>query len=344
MRHPPALRITWVNPDRPRLAETGMTADRASVRLRYLEPASCLVAWGHDVRDVCLFDHASWARDADFYRRDVFVFGKVFGRVVPVLERMRQAGGRVVVDVCDNVFAPPEDGLMSLYDELLPHADAIVASTPELGHVIAARLAGQPPIPIHAIPDCTEGAAAPAVFHPAGLSLGLLWFGYPNNLPSLDHAFAQLAPLAAQYRVTITIVTAWTAETRRLFPSGRAGFVIRQIDWSPTALAYEMDQCDIVVIPSEAGPAQNTKTANRVITGLWSGRFVVAADIPSYREFAPFAAIGNDLLAGIRQTVADPDRTIARIERGQAHIAQHYRPAVIAARWQAALSGSLAPP
>jgi hypothetical protein len=169
------LRVAWVNPERTRLEDGLPTADRAGVRLRCLEPQRWLCRWGCHVETVNLFDHAAWANDPAFYRSDVVVFGKLFGDVSAVAGQIRRCGGRVVADVCDNVFAPPEDGLMPFYEALLPHADAVVAATSALARELAGRL--PPHVPVHVVPDGAEGERGAAAFAPADGRPALLWYG-----------------------------------------------------------------------------------------------------------------------------------------------------------------------
>lgn len=332
------MRVTWITPETVRWNGDTAHAARAGVRLRYAVLAPHLRRLGFDVTDVGVPDHAAWANDPAFYRRDVFVLGKLFADLTPVVEHIRRTGGRVVVDLCDNVFAPPEEGLRGLYERMLPLADAVVAATPELARVLAPHLPHG--VPVHAIPDGAEGPRGEPVFGPPAGSLGLLWYGYPNNLPALERALGGLAPLTAGREVSLAVVSAWTDTTRAAFTGRRAGLTLRPVDWSPQAMTGELGRCDAVLIPSDGGPAQRTKTANRLITALWAGRFVAAAPLPSHAEFAPFAAVGPDLGQGVADALVDPAVTRARIRTGQTHIARHYGPEAIAERWADALAAT----
>jgi glycosyltransferase involved in cell wall biosynthesis len=295
-------------------------------------PGEELARAGHNVRQVSLGDLKAAIADPEFFKRDIFVFGKAFAEVSPVMKIIHAAGGRVIVDLCDNVFAPPEDGLKDIYRAILPHADAVVASSDRLKQALSGNLPHGKPVFV--IADAVEGERLRPTFNPTSGSVRLLWFGYPNNLPLLRHELEHLSLLTSGRRVELAIVTAWpNAAVSARFPDDFQGIHMRRVEWSPQAMDEELRACDIVIIPSDDSPARLTKSANRVITGLWAGKYVVAWPLPSYEAFSGFAAIGRDFVAGIQQAIANPDRVRDRIGHGQDYIAQYYSPDIIAKAW-----------
>ena len=95
----------------------------------------------------------------------------------------------------------------------------------------------------------------------------------------------------------------------------------------------QMQSCDIVIVPSDDGLARLTKSANRVITALWAGKYVVAYPLPSYKLFCDFAGIDRNLVAGIRWAMDNRDLVPDRVNRGQRFIWQHFSPHIIAKTW-----------
>ena len=67
---------------------------------------------------------------------------------------------------------------------------------------------------------------------------------------------------------------------------------------------------------------------------MCSSDLVVAHAIPSYRDFADTAWLGDDLADGIAWVMHNPDAIVNRIARAQALIEQTYSPAQIAHSWE----------
>lgn len=327
------MKATWIDPAPIRSTNGLRTSTRACVRLRSMIPGDELVRAGNDVAHVALEDLRPSLADPRFFDRDIFVIGKAFADLSPVMKRIHAAGhARIIVDICDNVFAPPEDGLRPFYQAMLPHADAVVASSEILKDALSPNLPVD--VPVFAIPDSVENDRQPPDFDPVSGTIRLLWFGYPNNLPLLHGELAKLGSLAASLRVELTVVTAWHEAARALFPDHRDGIHIRRRDWSPQAMHDELRSCDVVIVPSDDSPARRTKSANRLITGLWAGKYVVAYPLPSYEPFGDYASISRDLVTGIEWAMENRREVLDRIGRGQDFIWQHYSPPIVAGLWK----------
>ncbi len=328
------MRITWINPA-PIVETNGQKSSvRACVRLRSMIPGNELAREGHDISQISLDSLKASMTSPEFFQRDVFVFGKAFADVSPVMKKIHAVtGARIIVDICDNIFAPPEDGLKHIYQAILPHADAIVASSEMLKEALSDDVPDG--IPVYMIVDAVEGERISPVFKPLPGVIRLLWFGYPNNLPLLLRALTNLSLLTTRFSVELAIVTAWPSDAvRKMFPDSFGGVRIRRAEWSLQSMRDELQLCDIVIVPSDASQARLTKSANRVITGLWAGKYVVGYPLPSYKPFGDFASIGRDLVAGIQWALDNRDLVLKRVERGQRFIWQHYNPDIIAKSWE----------
>jgi hypothetical protein len=268
-------------------------------------------------------------------QRDVFVFGKAFYDFAPLINTIHlNTQAKVFIDVCDNVFEPPEDGLKPVYLTMLPLADVVVTSSETLSDVLKDKI--RTGAMFFSIPDAVEGVRVDPVFTPRSGSIELLWFGYPNNLPLLENEIKNLSKLTDVAKVSLTVVTAWLNQVVPP-PAIIDGIRVRYRQWSPQVMKYVLKACDIVVIPSDDSPARITKTANRVITALWGGKFVAAYPLPSYQSFQPFAHIDGDLVTGIRSALENQDVTRERIAGGQQYIQEYYAPKIIADTWERVL-------
>ena len=328
------LRITWINPEQIDHRQSPPTTNRVCVRLRCIGPSSELIRRGHDVRAVSMPEWPQWANQPEFYGRDVYIVGKAFIDLSPTLQNIHDTGGKVVIDICDNVFEPPEDELKPIYEAIIPYADGVVMSSETLRGRIAGRLGRR--VATASISDTVEGNQSKPAFAPSS-ALRLLWFGYPNNLQTIYDFMPELVSLAQSLPLELTLVTSWQQESYRVFQSVQTGFRKRPVKWSVEAMARELERCDMVVIPSDDNPYRITKSANRVITSLWAGRYVVAYPLPSYMEFARFAGIGKDMTGGIKWALENPTAVVDRISAGQDFIASNYSAGRIGAAWESFL-------
>jgi glycosyltransferase involved in cell wall biosynthesis len=308
----------------------------ASHRLRCLEPAAALGKMGRRVAVLPIETLAAkpdspTARDAD-----VVVVAKQFAEAAPLIRRLKERGAFIVVDLCDDVFTL--DHLRPVYAGLLAEADAVTAASATLAERAAHRLS----CPVAVVPDCVEGAArAPAFAPPPDPAdpIRLLWFGQPANLDALDSALPGLGRLARP--LTLTIVTRPDSWIAGRFPDRRDGLSIRRIVWSPEAMRRTLEDCHLVVLPSDAINEKLVKSPNRVMTALWAGRLPVAFPLPSCQPFADSAILNERLEDGVAQALSLGDAATARIALGQDAIRRAFTPQATARRWLDVLEGFL---
>ena len=331
------MRITWLNPAPIVVADGERTSVRPCVRLRSLIPGDELRRRGYDVRQVATSELKDALGSPGFFSCDRVVVGKAFADLSPLLPQFRKTGGKVVVDICDNVFAPPEDGLKDFYSRMLPHADAVTTSSETLKQCLVTNIPSG--VPIFVVDDSVEGPRELPRLDPSAGRVRLLWFGFPNNLSTLIDEISRWRNLAKRTAIDLTVVSKWSDARRRAFPRGNEGVSVRLVEWSPAAMKTELAACDLVVVPSDDASARTTKSANRVISGLWAGKYVVAYPLPSYRPFEPYAGIGRDLSSSIEWALANRDEAVDRISRGQRFIFERFGTAAIGDRWEAVLGG-----
>jgi glycosyltransferase involved in cell wall biosynthesis len=327
------MRITWLNSLRVDIVDGALTSHRVEMRLRCTAAAAEFSKRGHKTAIAAAIDAPYWINDPNFYHIDVAIVGKPFVDLSPILRRIRDAGGKIILDICDNVFEPPEDLLKGYYEAILNLADGVVVSSEPLRAAIEPRLPAG--IPMAAIPEFVEGIRLMPAFAPSAGVIKLLWFGYPNHHPNTWAFLPALRTIRQNLKVELCMVSLWPAEARSLMEQNAAGLDIRLLDWGPRTLSDELAHCDLVIIPGDDSPARRTKSANRIITTLWAGKYAVAYPLPSYAEFAPFAGIGKDLPANIRWALDNPAEVPARIAAGQDYIATHYSTAQITDAWEA---------
>ena len=335
----PTSSILWIHPHLDTSPEGQVTSNRPCARLRGLSLGATLRERGLRIRDVSIHRASEWVDDARAGAYQCLVVGKAFKDLSGVAKAVRVRGGKVVVDLCDNVFAPPEDGLLPIYRKLFPECDAVVAATPILAEV--ARKHVPPRVKVFSITDTYEGPERPAAAWDGQQQLRLLWFGYPNNLPLLLPRLEDLSRLGGAFDVALSVVTLWTPALLKRCPDEVNGMKISKIPWSLEAQERALDACHIVLIPSDDSPARLTKTANRVITSLRAGRYPVAHPLPSYEEFRFAAGLDRDIVRAIQWAVDHPPDVLARITAGQSYLRERFAPSLIATQWEEMLRQTL---
>lgn len=305
----------------------------ASVRLRALEPAPFLARLGHKVKVVPMEDIPDAVRQGTFFDADLYVVQKAFLDLSPVLDELRARGKRIVVDVCDHVFALPQ--LSGHYPAMLQRADLVTTSSEALADLVR-EVAGVPAV---CVPDCVElPRGVPALPAVPPKPLRLLWFGRSDNAGPLLAALPALAGFARERPCMLEVVCDATPEMSAAL-DGAAGPLHRVLTpWSPDAVEAGLAACQFVLLPSSEEPNVVVKSANRLQEALWAGRMPVAHPLRSYLPFADSAIVTASLADGLQWALDHWQELPARIAAGQAAVAETAAPEAVARAWNAALT------
>ena len=308
----------------------------ASYRYRVLEPIRFLKARGQQVEE---FDEAY----LDRYR--TVVFSKAYGPEDRKLaRRLKMAGKRVILDLCDDHFFNPSDlpKYRDARDSLLAMiaiCDKVLCSTPVLARSVQAHagLNETPAVAPDAYEQASVSAGAPT---PPDRPARLLWFGRHGS-PNAPAGMADLllikdALAEAQALRSFELVVCSDSEDRFAEVAAELPVPARYVAWTPDSFAAELARADAVIIPLSDNPFVAAKTHNRLTLALSAGVPVVADRLDSYAEFAPFCWI-DDWRSGLREVLLQPDSARVRAAGAQAYLEAHWSPTAIAPLWEAAL-------
>ena len=204
-----------------------------------------------------------------------------------------------------------------------------------------AQVAPQAQRGVHVIEDPWESPRANAPrAKPAGVPR-LAWFGYLAKT-NIQHLERSLADIAVRFRgralhldflaqgVHEPLAAALLGRLTELNPQLDASF----ISWSPEAAWQAIDNCDFVLLPQDTQRGWSAvKSHNRMVEAIRGGRLAIASPIPSYRELADYAWVGEDLGEGLEWALANPEEAQRRIAAGQAHIVPRFAPEAVGAKW-----------
>lgn len=325
--------FTFVTFSPVKKANGKLTSDAASVRYRVLIPAQQLVRRGHRI-DIRTTPKEGWPPDAaDKIHSDVVVFSKSFHPSNEELaDDLQYAGARILLDICDNHFEHPEYG--PHYHRMVAIADQLIASTERMAEIIEQHTGRKAKV----ISDPLENRKGAPAFQPRFPALRLLWFGHPSNLDGLLPVLPEIQALSDLYPIRLQLVTnpvPGLAEKVTGWNRNHGERLHTEIlPWSLEAVSGALEACDLVLIPSLATDRKSVKSPNRLIESIWSGRWVVAHPLPSYRPFADYCHLGDDLAEGVRWALEHPDEVLSRIQAGQRALALSHSSYAISRQWE----------
>lgn len=306
----------------------------ASVRYRVIMPAGALRATGHDVTVGVYTPGQLQEAQAAIRGADVLVFRRNYENPALAEQLMAEAvaaGKPAIFDLSDDRL----DGRVGPHlRNMIVGAHAVVTMSPSLRDRVVSEF-GKAAV---FVGDPVEGPRGEARWSPLAGRCKALWFGHPVNLPSLYEAFPALVAAGKAHPMELRIVTERVEGIERDCKSFNArhrdALALRFVAWSLEETWRSLDWADVVLIPAIAGhPRSAAKSANRMAESLWAGRFVVANPVPSYREFADWAWVGDDLAQGIDWLFAHADQIPDRIRSAQAHVAENYSAVHFAQSW-----------
>ena len=343
--------VTDVRTARRMQSDSSYTAELASTRLRLLIPARQLA----ERVPVWLAPYQEFARDPQLRqlgRAGAVVIGKVPVQTVidqrevleGVLESALRATIPVFADLSDDYAAFGEtlkQPFLAQYQARLGRCCTFIVPCEAL-----ARAVGKQAIHgVIVVEDPYESAAASPVRTAASSPLRLVWFGnlVSVNLSLVEQSLGALAAAFSGSALSIEFLAQNSARRAVLEIGARlsrahAGVKVIFSAWSLQATEEAIARCDFVWLPQEYKSAWGrVKSHNRLVAAIRGGRLAVASPVPAYEELSAYAWVGEDLAAGIRWALANPDAAAQRVAAGQRYVEERFSPQTVGRKWAAAL-------
>lgn len=267
----------------------------------------------------------------------------------------RDAGGRVVLDLCDNIFVDGYGAAGGAIGARFARAAAgcsVSVPTRALKQVVLSHC-GLPDGAVHVVPDVVETPQMLAcqmrlLGLPAhrlrgvrqaigrlGRGTGrilrrrpvLLWFGNHGaswgafGLSDLMLVREALETASRRHRAVLWVVS----NDRARFEAMRAALPIEShyFDWSPERLDGLLPSADVCLVPNSLDAFARTKSANRAIKALAAGVPVVATPTPACDELQDCLWLG-DSADGVQAYLQDPELRRRHLAAARRRIARDY--------------------
>ena len=324
--------------------EVASTRIRGAIVLRALRQRGVAADW---------FD----PRRADRFR--TLVLSKRYDdATLEVARRFQAAGGRIVLDLCDNNFAAASEGAehqrrVANLRSLAALADAITVSAPPLAEIVARECPGSREARV--IGDMADDAGIVPLRglrrmviaikrhreEAAIARLGpdvtrLVWFGNAegrlgqSGIVDLARIVPDLDRVARSYPIHLTVIS----NSRRRYAEYLEGAAFRRryVKWDPWTVEGILARQHIALIPATANEFTSCKSDNRAVSAFRAGLAVIADPVPSYAHFGSAIATG-DFAANLVRYIQDPARRAADAAAGKAHAAASSDPGKLAELW-----------
>lgn len=285
---------------------------RASHRLRGIVTSNALSEAGYDSK---ILD--DWE---EIDSNTIVIFLK-FSQPEDIL-KAKSLGAFTAYDLCDNKFDEKEE-----YKPCCLAADMVTVNSEQMG-ISVNKNTGRNYI---VMPDPYERPKLQARFNP-GETIKLLWFGSQASLKFLPmvEIWQRLEQEIKNYRFTMILQkperlqNKMKERARRNAITGVDFNKIDMLEWSWELQGRLLEETDIVLMPVQTdNPRTDTKSANRLIDSLISGRFVITTPLASYLEFSPYSW-QEDYIAGIKWALEHPGKTLNKIIQGQEYTERNF--------------------
>lgn len=175
---------------------------------------------------------------------DILVFAKPFLEDLKIAWKVKERGGKIIVDYCDDNFS-----MYPHYKTFLDLADAVTCTTKTMQDRI---------LELGRVASIIEDPYEFDEVEPHCKGVNLLWFGHAINYYSLKDALPSIEG----------------------YPLRVVSNIPGSIPWSHETMLDEFSKADIVIIPE----TKHHKSANRAVEAIRQGCFVVAESVPALEE------------------------------------------------------------
>lgn len=284
--------------------------DLASHRFRVLKPYELLHKEGHTVS---IKQFPDLEVDINVYQKDI---APEF-----ILDWMKTIPTKKMFDVCDDHFDRPA---APFYKEACQLADVLTCTNTRMEKRLKELFPGKPVYvcydPINTLPASPHGSNTPKI----------IWFGHSTNFQDASVWLGEV--IRAGYQ--LTVVSNLPIET-----GGDFKYIKFENGW----VEEHLREYDVVLLPTGETVKQpwiNMKSENRFVDALNAGCTVIFNNDILYKDLSKYGVYETGSVAVALEKCKDT-KSIAMIEKGQAHIRKKYSDEKITKQWIEAMNGTI---
>lgn len=228
-----------------------------------------------------------------------------------------------IFDVCDEHFTS-NPAALALYPWIRDHyyrmcevARVVTTGSKALARIIKEKT-GRDAVVIEE--PWERGGEWPAEFGGGRL----LWFGHAANLGALNEILWALEDHPDVTSITVVANNIRPGDDRKT----------RCLEWTPPVLERELGACDLIIIPQ----TELWKSANRAVTAIRAGRFVLADPVESYEGLEIWT---GGVLEGLEWLKSNRGSITGKIRLAQERVRERFNPKKIAQAWSDCISGAV---
>ena len=230
----------------------------------------------------------------------------------------------ILVNYSDNLAAPSNSAVASLYRSLLWHADAVIYPCQAMQHLGKPWLSPHHPAQEWIIEDPWQVDEQPYRPLKPDEPCRIIWFGHSSNLQYLLKELPKILASCnahASYELSIlsdseaTKSQATDSKTPHCKP-----WALRCIPWDnksqPAQLAQELGKAHIAIIPSDIQDTRKLAAShNRAVDAIQAGCMAIASPLPSYKELKKLLLLSEDFAGSINAGIQHYSRLTQRVAR-----------------------------
>lgn len=244
---------------------------------------------------------------------DINVFSKHFNKKRDA-DAIVGLKGKSIMDICDDHFDRQD---ASYYEFMCANADLVTCPNDRMQeriYQVTGRLAQIIPDPI---------SFPRQLGFTYNMNPRFLWFGHSCNIMSI-YKWMNAIP-------NLTLVS-------NIKEMGDLPGHVDFIPWAPGVVEDIIEEHDIVLLPRNEHEFAKTKSVNRAVDALHSGKFVISDFDEVYGELSDYVFLG-DLKQGLDFYRDNEDTVNRMVSVGQEYVEDHFHPDIISSRWAEVLTG-----
>jgi len=250
----------------------------------------------------------------------------------------------VLVNYSDNLAAPTNKSVATLYRSLLWHADAVIYPCKAMQQLGKPWLNQNNPAQEWIIEDPWQVEELPYRQLNPDQPCRIIWYGHSSNAQYLLKGLPKLLQFCnahANYELTILSDSATQTRVKQQLKQSPQckPWRLRYVQWDnnsqPAQLNHELTRAHIAIIPSDIQDKRKLAAShNRAVDAIQAGCMVIASPLPSYKELSKLLLLSEDFGGTINAGIQQYSRLTNKWQVHRKKHMERFSPSSNAAKWR----------